>query len=113
MCGSVLHNQLNVCIRLLYQEYLDTMINCCTYNFISLVKLKSLTYFISFLSDHSFSPFFSSPPLLDQHQELCGNGGVLVLIQAIMNLKASSSDSTSLYSAAISRLKSKALSIVS
>ncbi|KAG6435171.1 hypothetical protein SASPL_100041 [Salvia splendens] len=47
-----------------------------------------------------------------KNKELCGNGGVLVLVQAVMNLKLSGSDNTSSYLAATSRLKSKALSIV-
>ncbi|XP_057782461.1 nodulin homeobox-like [Salvia miltiorrhiza] len=47
-----------------------------------------------------------------KNKELCGNGGVLILVQAVMNLKLSGSDNTSSYMAAISRLKSKALSIL-
>ncbi|XP_047981556.1 nodulin homeobox-like isoform X3 [Salvia hispanica] len=47
-----------------------------------------------------------------KNKELCGNGGVLVLVQAVMNLKLSGSDNTSSYLAATSRLKSKALSIL-
>ncbi|KAL1542680.1 nodulin homeobox-like isoform X1 [Salvia divinorum] len=47
-----------------------------------------------------------------KNKELCGNGGVLVLVQAVMNLKLSGSDNTSSYMAATSRLKSKALSIL-
>ncbi|KAH6813999.1 hypothetical protein C2S51_023017 [Perilla frutescens var. frutescens] len=47
-----------------------------------------------------------------KNKELSGNGGVLVLVQAIMNLKISGSNSTLSYLAAVSRLKSKALSIL-
>ncbi|KAL2238924.1 UNVERIFIED_CONTAM: Nodulin homeobox [Sesamum indicum] len=44
--------------------------------------------------------------------ELCGNGGVLILVQSVMSLKISPLYSTSLYMASVSRLKSKALSIL-
>ncbi|XP_041991997.1 nodulin homeobox-like isoform X1 [Salvia splendens] len=47
-----------------------------------------------------------------KNKELCGNGGVLILVQAVMNLKLSGSENISSYMAAISRLKSKALSIL-
>ncbi|KAI3449564.1 hypothetical protein Pfo_006229 [Paulownia fortunei] len=47
-----------------------------------------------------------------KNKELCGNGGVLVLVQAVMNLKISPLYSTSSYMASVSRLKSKALSIL-
>ncbi|XP_041990693.1 nodulin homeobox-like isoform X1 [Salvia splendens] len=47
-----------------------------------------------------------------KNKELCGNGGILILVQAVMNLKLSASDNISSYMAAISRLKSKALSIL-
>ncbi|KAL0435812.1 UNVERIFIED_CONTAM: Nodulin homeobox [Sesamum radiatum] len=44
--------------------------------------------------------------------ELCGNGGVLILVQSVMGLKISPLYSTSLYMASVSRLKSKVLSIL-
>ncbi|KAL6500408.1 hypothetical protein OROHE_025774 [Orobanche hederae] len=47
-----------------------------------------------------------------KNKELCGNGGVLVLVQAVLNLRISPLYNTSLYMASISRLKSKALSIL-
>lgn len=47
-------------------------------------------------------------------QELCGKGGILLLAQAVVNLKISPFYSeTSPYMATVSGLKSKALSIVS
>ncbi|KZV54339.1 hypothetical protein F511_03594 [Dorcoceras hygrometricum] len=50
---------------------------------------------------------------LVKNKELCGNGGVLVLTQAVMSLNISSLyDTFSSYMASVSRLKSKALSIV-
>ncbi|PIN26056.1 hypothetical protein CDL12_01192 [Handroanthus impetiginosus] len=48
-----------------------------------------------------------------KNKELCGNGGVLLLVHAVMNLKISPLYSTSSsYMASVSRLKSKALSIL-
>ncbi|KAK6141302.1 hypothetical protein DH2020_024938 [Rehmannia glutinosa] len=47
-----------------------------------------------------------------KNKELCGNGGVLVLVQAVLNLKISPLYSTSSYMASVARLKSKALSIL-
>ncbi|CAA0828151.1 Unknown protein [Striga hermonthica] len=47
-----------------------------------------------------------------KNKEVCGNGGVLVLVQAVLNLKISPLYRTSSYMASISRLKSKALSIL-
>ncbi|KAL0459601.1 UNVERIFIED_CONTAM: Nodulin homeobox [Sesamum latifolium] len=47
-----------------------------------------------------------------KNKELCGNGGVLILVQSVMSLKISPLYSTSLYMASVSRLKSKALSIL-
>lgn len=50
---------------------------------------------------------------LVKNKELCGNGGVLVLAHAVMNLNISSLYGTfSSYMASVSRLKSKALSIL-
>ncbi|XP_073054199.1 nodulin homeobox isoform X2 [Primulina eburnea] len=50
---------------------------------------------------------------LVKNKELCGNGGVLVLAQAVMSLNISSSYGTfSSYMTSVSRLKSKALSIL-
>ncbi|KAL3644832.1 hypothetical protein CASFOL_010012 [Castilleja foliolosa] len=49
---------------------------------------------------------------LVKNKELCGNGGVLVLVQAVLNLKISPLYITSEYITYISRLKSKALSIL-
>ncbi|KAL8530776.1 hypothetical protein ACS0TY_007715 [Phlomoides rotata] len=47
-----------------------------------------------------------------KNKELCGNGGVLLLVLAVMNLKISPLYNRSLYIASVSRLKSKALSIL-
>ncbi|KAL7112788.1 hypothetical protein ACP275_04G023300 [Erythranthe tilingii] len=47
-----------------------------------------------------------------KNKELCGNGGVLVLIQAVMKLNLSPLRSASSYTTSVSRLKSKALSIL-
>ncbi|CAA0832079.1 Unknown protein [Striga hermonthica] len=48
-----------------------------------------------------------------KNKEVCGNGGALLLVQAVLNLKISPLyNNTSLYMASISRLKSKALSIL-
>ncbi|KAK4418207.1 Nodulin homeobox [Sesamum alatum] len=47
-----------------------------------------------------------------KNKELCGNGGVLILVQSVMSLKISPLYTTSLYIASVSRLKSKALSIL-
>ncbi|EYU46643.1 hypothetical protein MIMGU_mgv1a001710mg [Erythranthe guttata] len=47
-----------------------------------------------------------------KNKELCGNGGVLVLIQAVMKLNLSPLRSASSYTISVSRLKSKALSIL-
>ncbi|XP_073137546.1 nodulin homeobox isoform X2 [Henckelia pumila] len=50
---------------------------------------------------------------LVKNKELCGNGGVLVLAQAVMSLNISSLyDTFSSYMTSVSRLKSKALSIL-
>ncbi|KAG8389413.1 hypothetical protein BUALT_Bualt02G0226800 [Buddleja alternifolia] len=47
-----------------------------------------------------------------KNKELCGNGGVLILVDAVLNLKISPLYSEYSYMASVSRLKSKALSIL-